>query len=106
MDTAKNKADGSVTFKSQSFTSPGKYEYTITEKAGNEAGVTYDKTVHKVTVEVAYDTNGKLVATVTGNGPTFTNTYAAKTPQHHLKKNQTHQAISTKILRRKNLKKK
>ena len=80
VDTAKNKADGSVTFKSQSFTSPGKYEYTITEKAGNEAGVTYDKTVHKVTVEVAYDTNGKLVATVTGNGPTFTNTYAAKTP--------------------------
>jgi len=80
VDTAKNKADGSVTFKSQSFTSPGKYEYTITEKVGNEAGVTYDKTVHKVTVEVAYDTNGKLVATVTGNGPTFTNTYAAKTP--------------------------
>ena len=80
VDTAKNKADGSVTFKSQSFTSPGKYEYTITEKAGNEAGVTYDKTVHTVTVEVAYDTNGKLVATVTGNGPTFTNTYAAKTP--------------------------
>lgn len=80
VDTAKNKADGSVTFKAQSFTSPGKYEYTITEKAGNEAGVTYDKTVHKVTVEVAYDTNGKLVATVTGSGPTFTNTYAAKTP--------------------------
>ncbi|RSJ58591.1 T surface-antigen of pili [Streptococcus gordonii] len=80
VDTAKNKADGSVTFKSQSFTSPGKYEYTITEKAGNEAGVTYDKKVHTVTVEVAYDTNGKLVATVTGNGPTFTNTYAAKTP--------------------------
>ena len=80
VDTAKNKADGSVTFKSQSFTSPGKYEYTITEKAGNEAGVTYDKAVHKVTVEVAYDTNGKLVATVTGNGPTFTNIYATKTP--------------------------
>lgn len=80
VDTAKNKADGSVTFKAQSFTSPGKYEYTITEKVGNEAGVTYDKAVHKVTVEVAYDTNGKLVATVTGNGPTFTNTYAAKTP--------------------------
>lgn len=80
VDTAKNKANGSVNFKSQSFTSPGKYEYTITEKAGNEAGVTYDKTVHTVTVEVAYDTNGKLVATVTGNGPTFTNTYAAKTP--------------------------
>ena len=80
VDTAKNKADGSVTFKSQSFTSPGKYEYTITEKAGNEAGVTYDKAVHKVTVEVAYDTNGNLVATVTGNGPTFTNTYATKTP--------------------------
>ncbi|ATF65885.1 cell surface protein [Streptococcus gordonii] len=80
VDTAKNKADGSVTFKAQSFTSPGKYEYTITEKVGNEAGVTYDKTVHKMTVEVAYDTNGKLVATVTGNGPTFTNTYAAKTP--------------------------
>ncbi len=40
-------------------------EYTITEKlVMPEAGVTYDKTVHKVTVCV-YDTNGKLVATVT-----------------------------------------
>ncbi|RSJ62024.1 Spy0128 family protein [Streptococcus gordonii] len=78
--TATNAADGKVVFPSITYTEAGTHTYTVAEKAGNEAGVTYDKTVHKVTVEVAYDTNGKLVATVTGNGPTFTNTYAAKTP--------------------------
>jgi len=78
--TATNAADGTVTFKEIEFETAGDYTYTITEKAGSEAGVTYDKTSHTVTVDVKDNGQGQLVATVTGNNPTFTNTYkAAKT---------------------------
>ena len=78
--TAKNAADGTVTFKEIEFKTAGDYTYTITEKSGSEAGVTYDKTSHTVTVDVKDNGQGQLVATVTDNNPTFTNTYkAAKT---------------------------
>ncbi|AHZ48751.2 hypothetical protein V470_10260 [Streptococcus sp. VT 162] len=40
--TAKNAADGTVTFKEIEFETAGDYTYTITEKAGSEKGVTYD----------------------------------------------------------------
>ncbi|WP_306806715.1 Spy0128 family protein, partial [Streptococcus sp. HMSC072D07] len=46
-------------------------------KAGSEAGVTYDKSTHNVTVNVTDNGQGQLVATVTDNNPTFTNTYKA-----------------------------
>ncbi|MGX7091020.1 Spy0128 family protein, partial [Gemella morbillorum] len=46
-----------------------------TEKEGTEGGVTYDKTSHEVKVEVTDNGQGKLVAAVTGNNPTFTNKY-------------------------------
>ena len=77
--TAKNAADGTVTFKEIEFETAGDYTYTITEKAGSEAGVTYDTTKHEVTVEVVDNGAGKLVATATNNNPTFTNTYKAAT---------------------------
>ena len=77
--TAKNAADGTVTFPAISYDAAGPHTYTITEKAGSEAGVTYDKTSHTVTVDVKDDGQGQLVATVTGNNPTFTNTYKAAT---------------------------
>ena len=73
--TAKNAADGTVTFKEIEFKTAGDYTYTISEKAGSEKGVDYDKTIHKVTVNVTDNGQGQLVATVTGNNPTFTNTY-------------------------------
>ena len=75
--TAKNAADGTVTFKEIEFKTAGKYTYTITEKAGSEKGVTYDTAKHEVKVNVTDNGQGQLVAAVTGNNPTFTNTYKA-----------------------------
>jgi len=75
--TAKNAADGTVTFKEIELETAGEYTYTITEKAGSEAGVTYDTAKHEVKVKVTDNGQGQLVATVTGNNPTFTNTYKA-----------------------------
>ena len=78
--TAKNAADGTVAFPAIEYTTAGTHTYTITEKDGGEAGVTYDKNAYTVTVKVADNGQGKLVAKVTGNNPTITNTYAAETP--------------------------
>ena len=73
--TAKNAADGTVTFEDIKYAAAGNHTYTITEKAGSEAGVTYDTAKHEVTVNVTDNGQGQLVAAVTGNNPTFTNTY-------------------------------
>ena len=75
--TAKNAADGTVTFKEIEFNEAGDHTYTITEKAGSEAGVTYDTAKHEVKVNVKDNGQGQLEAAVTGNNPTFTNTYKA-----------------------------
>ena len=79
--TAKNAADGTVAFAGIEYKEAGEHTYTISEKAGNEAGVTYDKSTHNVTVKVTDNGQGKLVATVTDNNPTFTNTYVASSTQ-------------------------
>ncbi|WP_368406759.1 FctA domain-containing protein [Streptococcus sp. CF10-1] len=79
--TAKNAADGTVTFPAISYDAAGPHTYTITEKAGSEAGVTYDTATHEVTVAVVDNGAGELVATVTDNNPTFTNTYVASSTQ-------------------------
>ena len=75
--TAKNAADGTVTFKEIEFETAGDYTYTITEKAGSEKGVTYDTAKHEVKVKVTDNGQGQLEAAVAGNNPTFTNTYKA-----------------------------
>ena len=75
VETATNAADGTVTFKAKDFAKAGVYTYTITEVKGNDENITYDKNSYKVTVEVVDNGAGKLVATVTDNNPTFTNTY-------------------------------
>ena len=75
--TATNAADGTVAFEDITYTAAGEHTYTISEKAGSEAGVTYDKSTHNVTVNVTDNGAGQLVATVTDNNPTFTNTYVA-----------------------------
>ncbi|WP_306806717.1 Spy0128 family protein, partial [Streptococcus sp. HMSC072D07] len=77
--TAKNAADGTVTFPVISYDAADNHTYTISEKAGSEKGVTYDTAKHEVKVAVTDNGQGQLVATATNNNPTFTNTYKAAT---------------------------
>ncbi len=79
LDTVKNKADGSISFADLDFDTAGEYTYTIREVKGNEAGIIYDETTHKVTVKVTDDKEGKLKAEVIyegGKAPTFTNIFS------------------------------
>ena len=80
--TATNGADGSVNFDAFSYAKPGTYEYTIVERKGDLAYVTYDDAVHHAVVTVV-DNAGTLQASVAYDGadatkPTFTNTYEAQ----------------------------
>lgn len=80
--TATNGADGSVNFDAFSYAKPGTYEYTIVERKGDLAYVTYDDAVHHAVVTVV-DNAGTLQASVAYDGadatkPIFTNTYKAK----------------------------
>ena len=80
--TATNGADGSVNFDAFSYAKPGTHEYTIVERKGDLAYVTYDAAVHHAVVTVA-DNAGTLQASVAYDGtnatkPTFTNTYEAQ----------------------------
>lgn len=82
IQTATNGADGSVNFDAFSYAKPGTYEYTIVERKGDLAYVTYDDAVHHAVVTVV-DNAGTLQASVAYDGadatkPTFTNTYKAK----------------------------
>lgn len=77
--TATNDADGNVAFPHLELTSAGTYTFTVSEVAGREARVTYDKRAFTVTVEVTDDGSGKLSATVSNDAPegamVFVNTY-------------------------------
>ena len=80
--TATNGADGSVNFDAFSYAKPGTHEYTIVERKGDLAYVTYDAAVHHAVVTVA-DNAGTLQASVAYDGtnvtkPSSTNTYEAQ----------------------------
>ena len=76
--TATNAADGSVVFKAQNYTKPGKHVYTVREALGDVAGVSYDANAYTVTVNVEDHGEGKLVASTEGTSKiVFNNTYAA-----------------------------
>lgn len=85
LETAKNKANGTVTFKELSYTAEGTHTYTITENKGTDASINYSTQSITATVEVK-KVNDKLVATVTYSGgdtekgDTFTNTKTPPTP--------------------------
>ena len=85
LETAKNKADGTVTFKELSYTAEGTHTYTITENKGKDASINYSTQTITATVDVK-KANDKLVATVTYSGgdteqgDTFTNTKTPPTP--------------------------
>lgn len=85
LETAKNKADGTVTFKELSYTAEGTHTYTITENKGTDASINYSTQTITATVDVKKE-NDKLVTTVTYSGgdtekgDTFTNTKTPPTP--------------------------
>lgn len=80
--TVTNDADGKINFDKFEYSEPGTYVYTISEVKGDEAGITYDKSVFTATVNVVDDGEGNLKANVAftkGNksveGIVFNNTY-------------------------------
>ena len=86
VDTKTNGENGDILFNPVSFNEAGTFTYTITEQkpATPESAITYDESVHTVTVTVTKDANGQLNADVQYDGkkdtPTFTNTYTPPTP--------------------------
>lgn len=64
LDTQNITGAGITAFAEQTYDAAGIYTYKIVEKAGEEAGYTYDTSVYTVTVEVT-DIGGKLVSKVT-----------------------------------------
>lgn len=80
--TVANDADGKINFDKFEYDEPGTYVYTISEVKGDEAGMTYDKSVFTATVNVVDDGEGNLKASVTYTkgdksveGIVFNNTY-------------------------------
>ena len=80
--TVTNDADGKINFDKFVYDEPGTYVYTISEVKGDEAGVTYDKSVYTATVNVVDDGEGNLKASVaftkddeSVEGIVFNNTY-------------------------------
>lgn len=86
MSTARNAADGSVTFDALTFKQAGTYTFTVSEVDDGRAHVTYDKAVRKIVVTVSDEAadgtkTGYLSAKVSYEGdanvpPVFTNSYA------------------------------
>lgn len=80
--TVTNDADGKINFDKFEYSEPGTYVYTISEVKGDEAGITYDKSVFTATVNVVDDGEGNLKANVafakgdkSVEGIVFNNTY-------------------------------
>ena len=77
VSTATNAADGAVTFPALRYEEVGEHEYTISEVAGREEGMTYDRSTFRLQVSVTDDGKGHLVATATypDGQPSFANAY-------------------------------
>lgn len=80
--TVTNDADGKISFDKFEYDEPGTHVYTISEVKGDEVGMTYDKSVFTVTVNVVDDGEGNLKANVaftkgdkSVEGVVFNNTY-------------------------------
>lgn len=80
--TVTNDADGKISFDKFEYDEPGTHVYTISEVKGDEAGMTYDKSVFTATVNVVDDGEGNLKANVaftkgdkSVEGIVFNNTY-------------------------------
>ncbi|MEZ7569672.1 Cna B-type domain-containing protein [Streptococcus anginosus] len=90
VETVTNAADGTVTFSPISYdeSQVGTHKYTISEIAGSEAGITYDKTVREVEVKVEKISATELKATVSKEAKdlVFTNKYTPAKMQIPVKK--------------------
>ena len=90
VETVTNAADGTVTFSPISYdeSQVGTHKYTISEVAGSEAGITYDKTVREVEVKVEKISATELKATVSKEAKdlVFTNKYTPAKTQIPVKK--------------------
>ena len=80
--TVTNDADGKISFDKFEYDEPGTHVYAISEVKGDEAGMTYDKSVFTATVNVVDDGEGSLKASVafakgdkSVEGIVFNNTY-------------------------------
>lgn len=80
--TVTNDADGKISFDKFEYDEPGTHVYAISEVKGDEVGMTYDKSVFTVTVNVVDDGEGNLKANVaftkgdkSVEGVVFNNTY-------------------------------
>lgn len=80
--TVTNDADGKINFDKFEYDEPGTHAYTVSEAKGDEVGMTYDKSVFTVTVNVVDDGEGNLKANVaftkgdkSVEGIVFNNTY-------------------------------
>ena len=83
LQTVTNKADGTISFAGIEYdeSQVGTHKYKISEVAGNEPGITYDKTVYEVEVSVTKDAQtNRLNATIskTPEELKFTNTFVQK----------------------------
>ncbi|MDO4647360.1 MAG: FctA domain-containing protein [Eubacteriales bacterium] len=86
LETVTNDGNGKITFKTLEYvvnaekSDLGEHTYTITETAGNNKGITYDK--KEITIKVTVTDNGdgtlKVTRDVENAAITFTNTYEAK----------------------------
>lgn len=106
IQTAKNAADGSITFKDVAFEKTGTYNYSVVEVSGDDAQITYDKSVKKVSIEVKQEDKA-YVATVTYDADTtFKNKYTAPVvptpepskPQKDLPNTGTSSLVSTMFI--------
>lgn len=77
LQTAKNAADGTVSFQPVEFAGPGTHTFTIAEVNDDQANVTYDDASYELIVNVTDDGEGHLSASVDGQAPVFKNTYTA-----------------------------
>ena len=76
--TAKNDAEGNVTFGDVTVTSLGEHRYRMREVAGDEAGMAYDTAARDLTVTATDAGNGKLSCEVVYEGgaePEFVNVF-------------------------------
>ena len=78
--TAKNKADGTVTFSGIKFENAGTYNYKVVEVKGSSKAITYDPSSYAVTAKVTDNFDGKpmTVEWSDASSVTFKNTYTGK----------------------------